>query len=56
MANSGRLLSHALNKSRLFVVSAGLLMTFEGIFFRRLAALGLACAAWPSAPGLIGLI
>ena len=23
-------------------------MTFDGIFFRRLAALGLACAAWPS--------
>ena len=23
-------------------------MTFDGIFFRRLAAFGLACAAWPS--------
>jgi hypothetical protein len=48
MANYGQLWSRALNKRCLSVVLAGLLMTFEGIYFRILATLGLAFAAWPS--------
>ena len=36
-----------MNKGRLFVVSPGLIMTCDAVFFRGLAVLGLAWAAWP---------